>query len=1112
MLSRFTREHRAFQKEPDGRQTLEGLQRFNRRLGVALDAEDLTKPVADVADWLNRLPGELLTVDQAPLIELTKLSREQAHLAIVEGLQVLVAGLKGALSSSQPLKEDFAGRVLRVAFGDDAASAALRRPLVDRKFPGIPPLPSDPGGLPGLKDLPDISRLVRDGAMNKLITQFATCGWAAQQERNWVGGVQPLGTVTKLATTSPCGGGSLTISYSGFGAQPPDPALVADIVVSLPTRGGCEHVRLRQLDPQFFDARRWKDSGTITVSLPAGVSAGCVGFFTLPPPITGSGPCTAGSLLGAAGEVREILVQQFGPAYGVMYGEVYLGSAAAAESGRHIPLPCAACQADGRNQLNAGPPVIDRFWVVETGPVYPRNTITLEWSVFNATAITITAQDVANSETKHQLPAIPGPIGAQGRVVLQVPCSRRWEGEYEIRVANGNGCGPSPVTARVRVRSGFSLYRLACGKADITDRRPNLGMQGFAYTNQKTSGAVHLPLFARAFYIGENTLSPTREFTVIAVADIWSCSEPLKSAVINQLNQRFGHPPSRPFFTVDNVMICGTHTHSAPGGYFHHALYNLTVGGFDQQVFDTLVNGIADAITSAVMRAVPGRLYVNRGEVIGCGSNRSFAAYQKNLEYQRGATQGEWTDRWMTLLRFEEDVDNLGTKRPLGCLNWYAIHPTNLGMFNNQVSGDNKGWAARQMEDEMASKTTGGAPFVAAFANAAAGDVSGNVVLDARGRVTTNMPVGGSALPSSVFVPPRLHDPGALARNLAQLQRLGERQAKAALDLFAKAQEEVTGPVSCQSTFVDMGNVPIAGQNNQRTWPAAMGVSFGAGSSEDSVAYATMGPFDIDAGIIEGISQTEWTLGAIQFWSAAIFNLGPYGAVAAAAFASGAKVPLPLLAPLLVGVAGLVLFPWARAYAAARLAALVLEGQLPVPQDPGDDGSWTWQVPAAISLPPDYVAGHGAKPIMFPAGLAQLVYTPGPRRLRPAGPMPCPLVPNVVPLQLLRVGQVAIAAVPAEITATAGRRLAARLMTVLRGQIRYAPVCSYANGYAGYIATPEEYDAQHYEGASTLFGPHTLAAFAQSFEGLAARLNGAPGTAIAGETGPFGLPAFHRKP
>ena len=40
-------------------------------------------------------------------------------------------------------------------------------------------------------------------------------------------------------------------------------------------------------------------------------------------------------------------------------------------------------------------------------------------------------------------------------------------------------------------------------------------------------------------------------------------------------------------------------------------------------------------------------------------------------------------------------------------------------------------------------------------------------------------------------------------------------------------------------------------------------------------------------------------------------------------------------------------------------------------------------------------------------------------------------------------------------------------------------IAGLANTYSSYIATFEEYGVQRYEGASTIFGPHTLDAYIQ---------------------------------
>lgn len=89
-----------------------------------------------------------------------------------------------------------------------------------------------------------------------------------------------------------------------------------------------------------------------------------------------------------------------------------------------------------------------------------------------------------------------------------------------------------------------------------------------------------------------------------------------------------------------------------------------------------------------------------------------------------------------------------------------------------------------------------------------------------------------------------------------------------------------------------------------------------------------------------------------------------------------------------------------------------------------------------------------------------------------------PWVPVVLPVQVLRIGEFALANFPGEPTTTSGRRLRAALGRALgRAGVNRCVLTTYANGYAGYIATPEEYRAQQYEGAATLFGEGTLDAY-----------------------------------
>ncbi|MFO0747217.1 MAG: neutral/alkaline non-lysosomal ceramidase N-terminal domain-containing protein [Myxococcota bacterium] len=107
--------------------------------------------------------------------------------------------------------------------------------------------------------------------------------------------------------------------------------------------------------------------------------------------------------------------------------------------------------------------------------------------------------------------------------------------------------------------------------------------------------------------------------------------------------------------------------------------------------------------------------------------------------------------------------------------------------------------------------------------------------------------------------------------------------------------------------------------------------------------------------------------------------------------------------------------------------------------------------------------------------------------LRSGGVHPGPWVPEIVPLQLVRLGPLAIIATPFEMTTVAGRRLRATVRAALPG-VEHVVVSPYASAYVGYLTTFEEYQVQHYEAGYTLFGPHTLAALRSEVTALAGQL------------------------
>ncbi|MFN2538203.1 MAG: neutral/alkaline non-lysosomal ceramidase N-terminal domain-containing protein, partial [Mycobacteriales bacterium] len=79
--------------------------------------------------------------------------------------------------------------------------------------------------------------------------------------------------------------------------------------------------------------------------------------------------------------------------------------------------------------------------------------------------------------------------------------------------------------------------------------------------------------------------------------------------------------------------------------------------------------------------------------------------------------------------------------------------------------------------------------------------------------------------------------------------------------------------------------------------------------------------------------------------------------------------------------------------------------------------------------------------------------------------------PSAVPLTVAQVGDHLIATIPGEMTVDMGRRVrGAVALTALGKGIHGVQLSGLANEYLSYFTSPQEYDAQHYEGGSTLYG------------------------------------------
>ncbi|CAN1275665.1 Neutral ceramidase 2 [Linum perenne] len=153
----------------------------------------------------------------------------------------------------------------------------------------------------------------------------------------------------------------------------------------------------------------------------------------------------------------------------------------------------------------------------------------------------------------------------------------------------------------------------------------------------------------------------------------------------------------------------------------------------------------------------------------------------------------------------------------------------------------------------------------------------------------------------------------------------------------------------------------------------------------------------------------------------------------------------------------------------------------------GDDkGNTFWRlVRGFLKTPgPEQVECQKPKPILLDTGEMKLPYD---------------WAPAILPVQIMRVGQLVILNVPGEFSTMAGRRLrdAVRVLLISVGGKEFSNVhiviSGLTNTYSQYVTTFEEYQVQRYEGASTLYGPNTLSAYIQEFKKLAtAMVRGQP--------------------
>ncbi|XP_053985097.1 neutral ceramidase [Hylaeus volcanicus] len=514
-------------------------------------------------------------------------------------------------------------------------------------------------------------------------------------------------------------------------------------------------------------------------------------------------------------------------------------------------------------------------------------------------------------------------------------------------------------------------YSIGVGRADTTGPTAEINFMGYAKIDQKGSG-LHLRTFSRAFVIDDGN----ERFVFVSV-DSAMIGNDVRQAVLEKLEKQFGNT-----YTEKNVMISATHSHSTPGGYMLDMLFDLTIFGFVKETFDVLVEGITKSIERAHNAVVPGRIFIAHGEVLGANINRSPSAYLNNPKSERDKYKHD-VDKKLTQIQFIGADD-----KPLGVINWFAVHPTSMNNTNHLVSSDNVGYASVLFEKTVnGDALVGKGPFVAAFASTNLGDVSPNT----RGPKCEFS--GKSCSPQYTCSGKKemcfASGPGKDMYESTSI--IANKIFKESWRLWQDGNaKEVIGPLRVVHRYVNMPEQTVEFYNETtgetemvHGCQPAMGYSFAAGTTDGPGSFA----FE------------QGTTTANPMWNA-VRNL---------------------------------------------LAA-------PTPED---------------------IKCHSPKPILLATGRMVLPYE---------------WQPKIVSTQVALIGNVLIAGVPGEFTTMSGRRLRQAISTVMNDvasndetSIIVAGLC---NSYSDYITTPEEYHIQRYEGASTIYGPHTLTIYLKVYQDL----------------------------
>lgn len=600
---------------------------------------------------------------------------------------------------------------------------------------------------------------------------------------------------------------------------------------------------------------------------------------------------------------------------------------------------------------------------------------------------------------------------------------------------------------------GCEIYQVGAGVGDITQYPSNQLNGGYVDSSQKTRG-IHTRQLARAFVIADKKGSGR---VCIITIDDWATSIETREEVVKLLasgtaKDKFGNPinfvdsEGNQLYNINNIMITATHTHTGVMGGAERRMYNIASGGFNEELLGILVQGIVDAIAMAHNNLQDATIEFAKDKLTNeynVTKNRSITSMLNNPDAPLSAKYTPKSFEEMAKAEIKGKKHVAGEAEKIRKDETAADKTMYLFRFKSYPEGKDIGlinWFAIHGTSISASN-----PMVSSDNKGVAQQMTEAVM------GTTPNPnqdfMAGIYMGQDEFEQNKV-SPGFVAgffqgalgdvdpcRNIYHLDRLGYTLEEDVINVMAAARSQ-------SAKALELYNNPQVAVKG----PIASAMQY---VSMDNVYVSKKFAYKPE----ENKAKTHKPASG---W----------------AMAAGGEIHMPG-------------FPGGREGMRADESKMPLIGfarSLLVYYRHMDCSQPTvfQSLPQVFVPSREYEENHFPKPILMAGGNANPSW-----------------VDTDIPFQIFKIGNYALAALPFETTTYAAYRIKDTIKKELArlGQpVQEVIYAGNTNGYISYMATPQEYELQHYEGASTNFGINQVPACQQEFVRLTTKL-------VKGQTG-----------